>query len=281
MLPMASKREQQGLPDELWEKILESVDDNSVTAFASACKQLRRVQQRSGRRLRTSLRFFSISEDDVSRPPPKHEQMSEDWCLWCMELSLLTDRSRRKEKERRSLINAAAVLGHLDALKYWEEQNREQKSFFLDSRSPFDEQTCAFAAAGGRLDVLKWLREGCWGRHPNWDKRTCQWAASAGHLKVLKYAHEQGCPWDAGTCEYAAQEGHLEVLKYAHENGCPWNEWICHAAAGGGRWDTLKYAHEHGCPWNAERIRRLVAAKGDREMIEYVEREIAKTTGPI
>ena len=98
---------------------------------------------------------------------------------------------------------------------------------------------------------------------------------------MLKYAHEKDYPWDESTCEWAARGGHLEVLKYAHENGCPWNEWICHAAAGGGRWDTLKYAHEHGCPWNAERIRRLVAAKGDREMIEYVEREIAKTTGPI
>ena len=49
---------QQKMPDELWAKILESVNDNSVTAFASTCTQLRRVQQRSGRKLATDLRAF-------------------------------------------------------------------------------------------------------------------------------------------------------------------------------------------------------------------------------
>ena len=72
------------LPDELWEKILEDVDDNSVFAFASVCRQLRRVQQRSGRTLFTDLGWFSYSKDDYLRP--KYQQlsamrMSEDWCL--------------------------------------------------------------------------------------------------------------------------------------------------------------------------------------------------------
>ena len=43
------------LPDELWDKILESVDDNSVMTFASVCKQLRRVQKRSGRELKKRI----------------------------------------------------------------------------------------------------------------------------------------------------------------------------------------------------------------------------------
>ena len=41
------KEKKKELPDELWAKILENVDDNSVVAFASVCKQLRRVQQDS------------------------------------------------------------------------------------------------------------------------------------------------------------------------------------------------------------------------------------------
>ena len=40
------QKKRRGLPDELWDKILESVDDNSVMAFASVSKQLRRVQKR-------------------------------------------------------------------------------------------------------------------------------------------------------------------------------------------------------------------------------------------
>ena len=100
------------LPDDCWEKILESVDDFSVIAFASVCKQLRRVQKRSGRELK-------------KRIPKK--------------------------------------------------------------------------------------------------LRNCTAAAAGGHLEILKYLHEKGFPWDCRTCRNAALGGHLEVLKYAHENGCPWN----------------------------------------------------------
>ena len=69
------------------------------------------------------------------------------------------------------------------------------------------------------------------------------------------------------------------MLKYAHENGCARDYSTCSVAAEKGDLDVLKYAHENGCPWNAEHIRRRVAAYGNREMITYVEREIAKTTG--
>ena len=60
-------KEQQLLPDELWEKILGNVDDNSVMAFASVCKQLRRVQRRSGRKLETDMK--SYSDFSVERDP--------------------------------------------------------------------------------------------------------------------------------------------------------------------------------------------------------------------
>jgi len=53
---------------------------------------------------------------------------------------------------------------------------------------------------------------------------TCAYAAEGGHLEVLKWARENGCPWDKQTCAYAAKGGHLEVLKWARENGCPWDE---------------------------------------------------------
>jgi len=114
-------------------------------------------------------------------------------------------------------------------------------------RLPVGRETCANAAEGGHLEVLKWAREnGC-----PWDERTCANAAEGGHLEVLKWARENGCPWDEGrartrrgrpprgaevgarerlpvgrgrTCANAAKGGHLEVLKWARENGCPWDE---------------------------------------------------------
>merc|ERR1719410_1898954 len=57
------QQKKRGLPDEVWAKILEDVDDNSVMAFACVNKQLRRVQQESGRELATELLFDRYSVD--------------------------------------------------------------------------------------------------------------------------------------------------------------------------------------------------------------------------
>ena len=81
------------LPDELWLKVLEDVDDKSVTAFASASKQLRRVQKESGRRLKTNFKvyFYDLRTSqmyyDYSESIPIDKELaalSEDWCLWSM-----------------------------------------------------------------------------------------------------------------------------------------------------------------------------------------------------
>ena len=65
--------------------------------------------------------------------------------------------------------------------------------------------------------MLQWAREnGC-----PWNEDTCAGAAAGGHLEVLKWARENGAPWDKYTCWYAAEPGHLEVLKWAVLNGVP------------------------------------------------------------
>ena len=234
------QKKRRGLPDELWDKIFESVDDNNVTAFASVCKQLRRVQQRSGRELKTDMTSYSISSEryvyDIEYKKKNClRTVSKEWCLWTM--SFLSE--ERQQEQRRQVVNAAAFSGHLGALKYWKEQTRAKKGLV-------DEETCAFAALGGQMEVLVWLRE----TNCPWDERTCMCAAYGGHLDVLKYAQEHRCPWDELTCAGAASRGHLEVLKYLHENGCPWDEKTCEAAAVGGDYhlDVLEYARANGCP---------------------------------
>ena len=34
---------------------------------------------------------------------------------------------------------------------------------------------------------------------------TCSYAAEGGHLEVLKWLRENGCPWNKYTCSYAAR----------------------------------------------------------------------------
>ena len=48
-----------------------------------------------------------------------------------------------------------------------------------------------------------------------WDWRTCAFAAGGGHLEVLKWLHANGCPWDEETCACAAEGDHLAVLLWA------------------------------------------------------------------
>ena len=104
---MQQKHKKPELPEELWAKILESVHENSVAAFACVSKSLRRVQKESGRKLRTDLRMKKMEE--------RGAMMSEEWCLWAMSFLIVG----RQEEQSRQIINAAAFSGHLGALKYW------------------------------------------------------------------------------------------------------------------------------------------------------------------
>ena len=84
-LKQQEKKMKGELPDELWREILESVDDNSVTAFASVSRQLRRVQQEAGRRLKTDQRIFrypGYKEDEHFNA----YDFTEDWFLWSLRI---------------------------------------------------------------------------------------------------------------------------------------------------------------------------------------------------
>ena len=54
-----------------------------------------------------------------------------------------------------------------------------------------------------------------------WDEWTCARAAAGGHLDELQWARLNGCPWVKWTCTFAAEGGHLDVLQWARLNGCP------------------------------------------------------------
>ena len=40
---------------------------------------------------------------------------------------------------------------------------------------------------------------------------TCADAAKGGHLEVLKWARDNVCPWDEDTREIAARKGYVET----------------------------------------------------------------------
>ena len=68
----------------------------------------------------------------------------------------------------------------------------------------WDGRACAGAARTGNLG---WhLAAGRW---------ACRYAAKGGHLEVLKWLRAERCLWDAVECHFAAVHGgHPEVLKW-------------------------------------------------------------------
>ena len=98
------------------------------------------------------------------------------------------------------------------------------------------ERVDVLGGGGGRTSqVLKWARGR--GGDPNinepcpWDVSTCASAAEGGHLDILKWLRENDCPWDLDTLMSAIGqvglrgphrgERHLELISWAKANGLP------------------------------------------------------------
>jgi len=151
------------------------------------------------------------------------------------------------------LTNKAVAEGHLEMVKwlFW-------LAKFEGGKYISDEWTCAAAAQGGHLEVLKFLRE----NNCRWNKWVCLAAAKQGHLELLKWAWQNGAPWDMKSCAACelriadiappvgiapiAYSGQLAILRFAIENGGTFHPNTCRIAAERGDLEILKWAREHG-----------------------------------
>jgi hypothetical protein len=79
-----------------------------------------------------------------------------------------------------------------------------------------------------------------------WGEETCAYAADKGHLEVLQWLRSEGCPWDERTCMFAATGGHLETLQWARAHGCPWNDELLHFAVVHGHTHVIQWAQRNG-----------------------------------
>jgi len=114
-----------------------------------------------------------------------------------------------------------------------------------DTGCPLTKDACKYAAYGGQLEVLKWLRElGC----ERDEDEILGFAAQQGQLETVKWAREKGCTWTENVCTVAAEGGQLEVLKWLRELGCPWDSNTLKAAIGQGKFDVFLWAFENRCP---------------------------------
>jgi hypothetical protein len=161
-----------------------------------------------------------------------------------------------------TLIHASRG-GKLDILKFL----RDQGGRIVEYKG--NEQICIAAAENGQLEVLQWLRS----QVPpfSWGAKTCATAAREGHIEVLQWlrAQDPPCPWDEWTCILAASYGHGNVVEWAIENGCKRSIDVCNAAARSGNLDMLKFLRtKHMCMF-AHSIVNNAARSGHLHVLEW------------
>ena len=133
-------------------------------------------------------------------------------------------------------INMAAEQGNMEMVKYC-----------VANECPIDENACAYAADGGELEVLKFLREEV--KTP-WGSETASYAAQRGHLHILEYLVERKYDeYNEWACRWAAEKGHLDCLKYLHETAkAPWDEDAVFWAQWNNHSECVQYFLDNNCP---------------------------------
>ena len=145
-------------------------------------------------------------------------------------------REEKKCEWNEETITVAAYQGNLEMVKYC-----------VANECPIDERACAWAADGGELEVLKYLREEV--KAP-WDWRTATFAAKYGHLHILEYLVERKYDkFNVHACWFAAENGHLVCLKYLHETAkAPWDSQAVRYAHENNHPECLQYLLDNDCP---------------------------------
>jgi hypothetical protein len=145
-------------------------------------------------------------------------------------------REEKKCQWNERTINAAAYQGNLEMVKYC-----------VANKCPLGYGACAYAADGGHLEVLKYLREEA--KAP-WSSETANWAAENGHLHILEYLVERKYDqFDEDACRNAAMNGHLDCLQYLHETAkAPWDEDAIRSAHENNHPECVQYLLDNDCP---------------------------------
>ena len=136
----------------------------------------------------------------------------------------------------------AAREGHLEILKYL----RKQEIQWVGREIGYE------AAKGGHLHILNFLYadldclfENC---TCSVDNDMCIFAARGGHVATLKWLKAKGAPFSVHLCSEAAGNGHLRTLQWLRERGCPWDDVTIDAAKEGRHRACLEFALANGCP---------------------------------
>jgi len=236
--------------DICFQHILPRLNSNDVKFLYEVNTETRKLIKRSSRANDLKERFKVKEMSSISTLEVAWEHKS----LWP---------SYWVDKER-SFCREVAQTNKLELLKWareekkckWDEEtifvaagqgNLEMVKYCVANECPIDWSACAYAADGGHLECLKYLREEV--KAP-WDSTTAAWAAENGHLHILEYLFERKYDkYSEYACELAAMNGHLDCLKYLHETAkAPWDEDAVRVAHANDQPECVQYLLDNNCP---------------------------------
>ena len=156
--------------------------------------------------------------------------------------------------------------------------SKERFLFVLNSLSPpswisrWDEETAAYIAASGNIEVMQKARE----EYLPWDQTTFHAVAQHGHLPLARWLRKHKCPWGAKTFALAAQHGQIEVLAYLKRHGCPRNnrafeeDSAIACAVGANQIEVIRWYHDKGFNQWHKRLCIVAARRGALECLQWL-----------
>ena len=234
--------------DICFKHILPRLNATDVKFLYEVNSETRKLIKRSSRagELKKGFRVSEMSSISTLEVAWEHKSLWPRWwdeTYFCWRVALTNKleflkwaREEKKCEWDQDTINVAALQGNLEMVKYC-----------VANECPIDERACAWAADGGELEVLKYLREEV--KAP-WDWRTATFAAKYGHLHILEYLVERKYDkFNVHACWFAAENGHLVCLKYLHETAkAPWDSQAVRYAHENNHPECLQYLLDNDCP---------------------------------
>ncbi|CAL6320086.1 unnamed protein product [Bathycoccus prasinos] len=235
--------------DILEKHVMCKLNGTDLKFFYEVNTETRKLIKRSSRagELRKKFQIEEMSSISTLEVAWEHKSF---WSVWLQDeksfcckaartnkLELLKwAREEKKCKWDGRTIEAAAEQGNLEMVKYC-----------VVNEFPMHEDVCAYAADGGHLEILKYLREEV--KVP-WGASTAAGAAKGGHLHILEYLVERKYDeYGVYACEWAAENGHLDCLKYLRETAkAPWTSQAVREAHKKNQTECLQYLLDNNCP---------------------------------
>ena len=276
------------LPREVWEKILDHLEEDDLFPLALSCRYFRQKQQELVARPRQSGKPRRALKTHLEQKLRNRQPASVEYLRFCCKEKGCFGFGIDPESyvQDRNILCLAAYHGHLPLLQelLLGLDERYRRSVFPSrfpsrffSRGSKDLQEIADSAGESPSSIITFFVSSS--LFYLLTSLFLFFTASAGHLETLRWLNSKG--WlnlDLAILSTACMIGHLEMVQWLRSEGCPFEEkmWApgepCSSAAYGGHLEVLRWLRSEGCDWS-ESTCSNAARNGHLEVLKWLRSE--------